>query len=372
MSDVSASTGESEPVSAPIDIVTTTNDPSTTYSSPMSAGKALAELRWSKHKEQQKAAEAPVEGEPEAPQELADEANAESPVTETAAQEEVGEPAEPAIDPPKSWTKDARERWAKLDRETQQLLLDRDREDQTAIKRAFNEAAEQRKAIESERQKAEQVRQQYEAALPMLMRTLQDAQAGAFADVKTVDDVTNLATNDPLRYLQWQAHQTKMQAVQQEMQKARDRQAQDHDSTWRNFVKKENDLFTEKVPEFADKKKAAELTSKAVDVLHETGFADQELSELASGQKSISIYDHRFQLLLLDGIKYREAQKAKQTMTAKPVPPVQKPGIASNRNAAVSEEIASLQTKLAETGSLKVAQQLRAAQLAAQARRRPG
>src|SRR5438105_4945226 len=87
------------------------------------------------------------EADPDAPEierELASkEADAESPEKETAAEDQETEPEVPAIEPPRSWSKEAHERWSKLDRETQEFLAARDSEDQKAIKRSFNEAAEQ-------------------------------------------------------------------------------------------------------------------------------------------------------------------------------------------------------------------------------------
>jgi hypothetical protein len=59
-------------------------------------------------------------------------------------------PEAPPLEPPRSWAKEARERWAKLDRETQEYLRDRDSEDSAAVRRTQNEAAEARKQAESQ------------------------------------------------------------------------------------------------------------------------------------------------------------------------------------------------------------------------------
>src|SRR4030095_14895075 len=113
-------------------------------------------------------------------EELAPEANADSP-QETTGEDQAAEPETPAIDPPRSWTKEANERWSKLDRETQAWIVERDREDQAAIKRALNEAADKRKAAEAEHETGTKARQQYEQALPVLLQTLYQQQAGEFA-----------------------------------------------------------------------------------------------------------------------------------------------------------------------------------------------
>src|SRR5437588_150606 len=93
------------------------------------------------------------------------------------------EPAtEPPIEPPRSWTKDEKERFKTLPRETQEYLASRETERDREIRRSQNESADQRKALDAERQKLEQARTQYESALPQLLDTLQQQQPAEFHD----------------------------------------------------------------------------------------------------------------------------------------------------------------------------------------------
>lgn len=321
------------------------------------AGKALAELRWKKN--QPEAAPAPAV---EAPAEISQVENA-APQEEAPgeAPEAIEPEATPPIEPPRSWTKEAKERWQSLPRETQEYLAGREQERDREVRRSQNEAAEQRKAIDAERQKVEQARQQYEAQLPVLMQTLQDAQAGAFADVKTVDDVAKLAQEDPFRYIQWQAHQQKMQAVHSEMQRAEQRRSEERQSNWSQHVRTEELAFIEGLSE-ADRAKIKDFQGEAPAFLEGKGFTQQELADLASGKDRLSIYDRRVQSLILDGIKYQAAQKARTTVAQKPVPPVQKPGTAPPKGAAQAENIQNLTSKLERSGSLRDAVALRVAQ----------
>lgn len=303
----------------------------------------------------------------------------ELPETANNAQPETADPVEltegvepeptPPIEPPRSWTKEAKERWQALPRETQEYLSEREQERDREVRRSQNETAEKLKGLTAKEQAVEQARKEYEAKLPAIMQALQDAQAGAFSDIKNMDDVTKLATEDPFRYLQWQAHQQKLQAVNHEMTKAEERKSQEQQSEWTNHVQKENQLFADKVPEFADKAKAKELTDKAVNTLLDIGFTDQELGELATGRSKLSIYDHRVQQLILGNVKWNDAQKAKTAVSAKPVPPVQRPGTAKPQGAAASEAIQALAQKFEQSGSLKDAAALRIAQVKAQQRR---
>lgn len=269
----------------------------------------------------------------------------------TTAEDAGGEPEVPAIDPPKSWSKEAHERWAKLDRETQEYLANRDSEDQKAIKRALNEAADQRKAIEAERKAAEDVRKQYEAKLPALVKTLEQAVQNEFADVTSMADVRKMQAEDPFRFQQWQLRQMELSAVQAEQQDIERRNMSEKQTTWAKFVQEESKAFADEVPEF--KEKEAEYTKKAADTLRDLGFSDQELTNLANGEEKISLFDRRLQRLLFDRIKLSEIKAAPAKAIPKPVPAVQKPGQARAPGATSADAIQATREKLNSTGSME-------------------
>src|SRR4051812_43670325 len=276
--------------------------------------------------------------------------------------------AEP-IEPPRSWTKAEKERFQSLPRETQEYLHTREQERERDFRRIQNEIAEQRKAIETERGKAEEVRKQYEAQLPALMAELQNAQQSAFADIKTVDDVTKLANEDPFRYLQWQAHQTKLQAVNAENERARGEKSRAEQAEWTSYVQKQNELASEYIPELADKVKGPALTQRAADRLNELGFKQEELANLASGKEKLSLYDHRIQRLIFSDLKLSDIQSAPKAVASKTLPPVQKPGVSRPAGAADSEHIQALEAKLNKTGSIRDAEALMNARMNAANRR---
>lgn len=335
----------------------------------LSVSQAARALAAARHKPKDTAPVEQLQADPVEPTELA-QANAESSETETASEDQVDEPAKPAIDPPKSWTKDLHEHWGNLDPVLQERIVARDREDQIAIKRAFNEAADIRRATEAVQKAAEEARQKYEAQLPSVMQALQDAQNGAFADIRTVDDVTKLANEDPFRYLQWQAHQTKLQAVNAEMERANREHQTKAQSAWTDHVQKESELAAEYIPELADKVKGPALQQRvATELLPELGFKQSELEDLASGKSKLSIYDHRVQRLLADAVKLRDIQSAPKAVAAKPLPPVQRPGTAKPAGSSASEHIQALTNRFNQTGDIKDATALRVAQMNAASRR---
>ena len=356
MTDATSAPGSD---SAPVSVEAT---PAITAPESFSAEEAanyLTELR--KPKQPAESADDPATADPK----LADEANPE-PADKQPIGEEEPEAADPEaeelppIEPPRSWTKDEQERFKSYPRELQAYLSEREQQRDRELRRSQNEAAEHRKAVEAERAQAEQARKEYEAKLPAIMQALQDAQAGAFADIKTVDDVQRLAAEDPLRYLQWQAHQQKLQAVAYEQEQAGKRQQQEHLASWTKFQNDENAKAAELHPELADPEKAKHLREGVVELFRDKGFTETDLNNMAAGA-TYSPFDHRWQSILVDALKYREAQKAKPVAVAKPVPPVQRPGVAPPRGAAKTENLQALSAKLDRSGTVDDALELLAA-----------
>lgn len=361
MSDVTgAPVAEVAPAS--IDVVQSSPDTGADLSISQAA-RALAAARH-KPKEQSAPVEQPAPVEPELAQANAD-PQAEAPGEPT----EAAEPAElPPIEPPRSWTQAEKERFQSLPRETQEYLHNREQEREREFRRGQNEIAEQRKAIEAQRDAAEKARQEYEAKLPALMQALHES--SPFADIKSMADVEKMQAEDPFRFQQFQVYQWKMQGVQAELQQAEQRKTTEEQSKWTEHVQAENARAAELIPELADKVKGPALVQRvASELLPELGFKESELADLAAGKSKLSIYDHRIQRLLADSLQLRDIQKAKAAVAAKPVPPVQRPGPARPANAAQSEQIQALTRKLDQSGSLKDAMALRAAQVSASRRR---
>lgn len=291
------------------------------------------------------------EEEPAAPvetPELAEEASAAPAEEQPSGENEVQEPAEvqPPIQAPNSWTKEEKEEFATYPREAQEKIARREQERESALRRSQNETAEKQKGLTAKEQEIEQARAKYESALPALLETLQSERAGEFSDIKNMSDLEKLSKEDPFRYLQWTARQHKIAAVENQLREAQDRQTQDHQKRWQDFAKREDDLVLEKIPELADEKKAPVLRERAFKSLEELGFQKSELSELVNGKSSLSLRDHRVQQLVFKSMKYDEAQKAKTVAEKKPLPSVQKPGVAASRNTGGQAEIQALEKQL--------------------------
>lgn len=354
--DIAPAGGESAPAPAP-----SVNPADTSPLSPRDAGAALARSRWEREKQAPEAVEPP----PNIPQgiEAAPETDPGELPTET-----QHDPADdmPPIEPPRSWTREWKEEFKSYPRELQEKIATREQDRERSFRQSQNEAAELRRVAETERVKAEAARTQYESQLPQLHQILVEAQAGAFPDIKSMADVQRLSTEDPLRYLQYTAHQQKVAAVQQEMYAAQERQTREHQSRWQEFASKQDAAVLERIPDLSDPSKRTKVQESARAYLKDVGFQDTELEQSWGGQLGISFRDARVQEMIHDAVKWREAQaKVKTAISSKPLPPVQKPGVSAAKGSADVQHIQTLSAKLDKTGNAKDAAALIAARRAA-------
>jgi hypothetical protein len=298
--------------------------------------------------------------------ELTDEVDA-APPNEARSETQADDPSsfEAPIDPPRSWTKEHKEAFAALPRDIQERVSEVERARETDFLRRQQDAAEQRKAAEAEREQLAHAKLQYEAALPALLQSMQAQVAEEFADIQNMADVERMAREDFPRYALWYAQQKKLAAVAQELHAVQHRQAHELQARWAHFAQREDELMNEQVPELLDPDKAPKLRESALGVLRDRGFTDGELSALYNGQAGLSLRDHRIQLLILDAVRWREAQAKARQAEARPVPPVQRPGVAQGRAGASDADIQALRQKLERSGSIRDAAALRAAQLKA-------
>jgi predicted house-cleaning noncanonical NTP pyrophosphatase (MazG superfamily) len=332
------------------------------------AARALSAWRTEKRKqlEQEAGAEQPATPEPVSAPE------ADIAPVETQPSDETAENAEPdnlpPIDAPVSWTAEEKARFAQLPRETQEYISNRERARDAEIRRSQNEYADKLKQHQQEQEALAQARAQYEQALPALLQSLQST--GEFADIRSMEDVEKLAREDWPRYVQWDAHNKKVQAVHQEMLAAQQRQMQEQSAQWQQYAAEQDRLFAERVPEFADPEKAKPLRELTVKVLQKDyGFSPEEMQQAWNGP----FRDARVQQILLDAAQWRNLKANPPKPVAKDVPPVQRPGAVRNATPALDAEIKALEQKLETTSginALRIATQLTGLRRQAAAKRR--
>ena len=307
----------------------------------------------------------------EAPQtETDDTAPASEPADFTTEVDPEAQPdASPPVDPPRSWSKEEKERFNSLPRETQEYLTRRETERDTALRRGQNETATLRQTLDAEKTALEQERQQYAQILPALAQQLAQQQQGEFGDIRTQQDIDNMARNDWQRFAMWQAHQMKVQNVQQQIQVNYQRQQQEYTNKWNQFAQNEDNLFAARATEMSDPVQAKDIATKAVETLRDTGFTDDDLNKLWSGQASVSLRDHRMQLLIRDAARYRAAKAGAPAKKASPpASRTLRPGTPAERASDAQVNLESLTKNLESSGKWKDGAELLLARRAARRR----
>ncbi len=272
---------------------------------------------------------------------------------------EEAQPEESAIEPPRSWSKEEKERFTQLPRETQEYLTRRETERDTALRRGQNEAAQTRQTLEIERAALDTARKQYEAVLPALLQQLQQQQMGEFADIRTQADVDNMARNDWQRFALWQNHRMKMDALNQQVVQHQQQQQQEYVQRWNQFATAEDVKFAAQATEMHNPDEAHRIATAAVTLLRDTGFTDDDLNKLWSGQASVSLRDHRMQLIIRDAARYRQAKASAPTRKAAlPASKTLRPGTPAERASDKQVELSSLDKRLNESGKWRDAADL--------------
>lgn len=282
-----------------------------------------------------------------------------------------GDPEEeelPPIKRPKSWGKEDQAEWEALSRSQQEKIAAREETREKAIRKAQNDAAETSKAHKAKADEAEQARTTFEEKARAALDVLAREQQRDYADIKTAADVSKLAATDPLRFVQWQAHQAEVAAIKDEVDKANKRKADKEAEDWKQFRNSESAKAIEHIPALADKEKAPKVMQKAVAALQDVGFTAKELTAFDNGEK-LSLFDHRVQRLIFEAIRYRDIQAARTAQTKKAVPTVQRPGVKQPAGTASSERIKALTAKAHSSGSLRDFANLLSAERRASTRR---
>lgn len=130
------------------------------------------------------------------------------------------------------------------------------------------------------------------------LQVLQAQQGDDFADIKTQADVDRIAKDDMARYVKWSERQRQIALIKEQITAAQERATREASAQWEAFGKRQDELFVEKVPEYADPAKAAKLQEGAVALLKDVGFTEQELGQLWTGRANMTLRDHRVQLLI--------------------------------------------------------------------------
>lgn len=268
----------------------------------------------------------------ESPPQAVEAAQPEAGPSETQATDPVEEL--PPITPPRSWKKEYKAAFEALPRNVQEQVAESERAREADFLRRQNEVAERQKAFEAELAQMQQTRQQYEYGLQSaLQMTLSNNE---FADIKSMEDVEALARDDWPRWVRYQTHQQKVQMLQGQLNEVKESNRREYLSSWNNFANEQDSLFAEKFPDAQAQRDAA------YSYLQDVGFKPEEI---AQSWNTPMWRDHRMQGVILDAVKYRQAKAKADAATKKPMPEVQKPGVAAPKQNPFQAQIAELESK---------------------------
>jgi hypothetical protein len=201
--------------------------------------------------------------------------------------------------------------------------------------------AEERKAVEAERQavqEAKALRDQYAQRLEMMEQML-----------KPQDETENLAylkETDPIGYsvkvAEMVERDKQLNAVRAERERIAQQQEHDRQQQLQQHIAEESQKLVAAVPEFADPTKGDSLRKSIREFGKSIGFSDQELA---------SVYDSRAVLTLYKAMQYDKLVASKPEVTKKvaQAPKVIKPGVSQPRDNA-AEEMKKLKSRVKNSG----------------------
>ena len=201
--------------------------------------------------------------------------------------------------------------------------------------------AEERKAVEAERQaiqEAKALRDQYAQRLEIMEQML-----------RPQDETENLAylkETDPIGYsvkvAEMVERDKQLNAVRAERERIAQQQEQERQQNLQRMVAEESQKLVAAVPEFADPTKGEALRKDIRSFGKSLGFSDQELA---------SVYDSRAVLTLYKAMQYDKLMASKPEVTKKvaQAPKVMKPGVAQSRDTG-SEELKKLKARAKQSG----------------------
>jgi hypothetical protein len=200
--------------------------------------------------------------------------------------------------------------------------------------------AEERKAVEAERQRIEEaryLRDQYAERLQVIEQMLNQQ--------PETENLDYLKETDPIGYAvkvaELSQREKQLAQVQAERQRIAQQQDQERQEQLGHVIQAEARKLAEAIPEYADPQKGEVARRELREFGQKLGFSEQELS---------GVYDSRQVLTLWKAMQYDKLQSAKPGITKKvnEAPKVMKSGVSQPRDA--SDEMKKLKARAKQTG----------------------
>lgn len=200
--------------------------------------------------------------------------------------------------------------------------------------------AEERKAVEAERQRIEEakyLRDQYAERLQVIEQMLNQQ--------PEAENLDYLKENDPIGYAvkvaELSQREKQLAQVQAERQRIAEQQQQERQEELGKVIQAEARKLAEVIPDYADPKKGEAMRRELREFGLKVGFSDQELA---------GVYDSRAVVTLWKAMQYDKLQSSKPAITKKvnEAPKVMKSGVSQPRDS--NDELRKLKARAKETG----------------------
>jgi hypothetical protein len=167
-------------------------------------------------------------------------------------------------------------------------------------RRKTEELSFEKKQFQSE---ADQQRQDYSKRITELNQILAFTQQQLNSEINNVD-LNKLYEEDPVEATKVERQ---IRLKKEKMMDAANKLQHEHQKQIGSYVKEQQKLLAEKMPEFSDPKKASTLKGNLKSLLNTYGFNDTEISQ---------VYDHRIVMLINDALKYKNMRNVKPISAA--------------------------------------------------------
>ena len=200
--------------------------------------------------------------------------------------------------------------------------------------------AEERKAVEAERQRIEEakyLRDQYAERLQVIEQMLNQQ--------PETENLDYLKETDPIGYAvkvaELSQREKQLAQVRAEQARIAEQQHREQQEQLGQVVQAESRKLAEVIPEYADPQKGETLRRELREFGLKAGFSEQELA---------NVYDSRAVLTLYKAMQYDKLQSAKPSITKKvnEAPKVIKSGVSQPRDG--NDEVRKLKARAKETG----------------------
>jgi hypothetical protein len=276
----------------------------------------------------------PASGDDLSPEELG--------ATESDASGEAG--SQPPLDPPASFSAEEKEAFRRAPRDVQEAVRRLEDSRRQDISRRQQEANELRTKAESSLRQLESERQYIAQQIVPLVQQMHASMQADFSDIRTPQDIVQLAISDPARHGEFQARMTALTIAQKHQDAVLQQEQAKVAEALRTHMAAEQAKLVEAMPAWKDESVRRAGIGEVKTYLSGQGFDEATIQSVA---------DHRAVLIARKAMLYDRAmaKRADQRVGATPTATVRS-GAAPTTDR-VQREVQAAQERLNKSGSLE-------------------